>query len=571
MVRVHSIVGAFLVLAASALAVVPCSAQGQGPAPVGKLVVFIQGRQLGTEQSAVTATADGWTLRGSGRLAAPIDLSTSRFEVRYDRQWRPLMMEIDATLRGQPFLIRTTFSGGSATSDITQGGEQSRKVDAVSPDAVVLPNMFFCAYEALALRLGGVKIPGEVKVYVAPQAEVAFRVDATGSETIRTAVGTVSAKRYDLTIANPGGPIQAEVWVDSDGRLLRVRVPAQGLEVAREDIAAVSSRVETMGRPNDEQMHIPSSGFALVATLSKPASAPKPPKPGKPPAFKLPAVVLVAGSGTADRDEVVSGVPVFAQFANALADAGFAVVRYDKRGVGQSGGRAEAATIRDYADDVRAVVEYLRDRKDIDPYRIALVGYGEGGLVAMLTAAGARKQVTALALLATPGTTGADLVLEQQTYILERLNLPDEEKRARMELQRKIQAAVIEGFGWEAIPSGYRTQADTPWFRSFLTFNPAKVMPDVKQPVLIVQGERDRQVAARHGQLLLDAAQSRKGQAAAELVTIDGVNHLFVPAPTGDPDEYALLEDKRVSPKVMDALVPWLKDKLHVAAAGAGR
>jgi hypothetical protein len=54
-------------------------------------------------------------------------------------------------------------------------------------------------------------------------------------------------------------------------------------------------------------------------------------------------------------------------------------------------------------------------------------------------------------------------------------------------------------------------------------------------------------------------------------VTIDGVNHLFVPAETGDVDEYALLQDKRVSPKALDALVPWLKDKLHVGAASAGR
>ena len=55
------------------------------------------------------------------------------------------------------------------------------------------------------------------------------------------------------------------------------------------------------------------------------------------------------------------------------------------------------------------------------------------------------------------------------------------------------------------------------------------------------------------------------------LVTVDGVNHLFVPADTGEIDEYALLQDKRVSPKAMDALVPWLRDKLHVGAAGAGR
>jgi hypothetical protein len=274
-----------------------------------------------------------------------------------------------------------------------------------------------------------------------------------------------------------------------------------------------------------------------------------------------------------DRDETVAGIPVFAQLANGLADAGFIVVRYDKRGVGQSGGRDESATIQDYADDVRAVVEFLRKRKDVDRDRVAVVGHSEGGLVALQAAANAKsKRVTAVALLATPGTTGGELVLEQQRYLLDKLKLPDEEKQSRIDLQKRIQAAVVGGAGWEGIPEAYRKQADTLWFRSFLNFDPLKVAVRVEQPVLVVQAGLDRQVPApRHGQLLLDAAKGRKKQPDATLVTIDGANHLFVPAETGDIDEYALLQDKRVSPKVMDALVPWLRDKLHVDAASAGR
>jgi pimeloyl-ACP methyl ester carboxylesterase len=533
----------------------------------------MQGRLLGSEQATVTVTADGWIIRGTGRLAAPVDLSTTRFEVRYDREWRPISLEVEGTLRGRPLIMRTTFSGGSATTDITQAGQQTRKVDAVSADAVVLPNMFFCSYEALALRLRGIAVPGELKAYIAGQVEIPIRVTASGSERIQTADRAVSATRYELTLENPTGPIQTEVWVDQDSRLLRFRVPTQGLEVAREDVAAVSSRVETMGRANDEQVRIPSAGFTLAATISKPESAPKPPAPGKAPAYKLPAIVLIAGSGPVDRDETVAGIPVFAQLANALADAGFLVVRYDKRGVGQSGGRAESATLQDYADDVRAVVEFLRDRKDADRERIALVGHSEGGYVALQAAANVKtKRVRAAALLATPGTTGGELVLEQQRHLLDKLKLPDEEKQARTELQRKIQAAVVGGTGWEGISEAYRKQADTPWFRSFLSFDPARVIGKVEQPLLVVQAERDRQVPApRHGQLLLDAAKGRKKQPDAGLVTIDGVNHLFVPAETGEVDEYALIQDKRVSPTVMDTLVPWLKDKLHVGAAGARR
>jgi len=152
------------------------------------------------------------------------------------------------------------------------------------------------------------------------------------------------------------------------------------------------------------------------------------------------------------------------------------------------------------------------------------------------------------------------------------MKLPDGETQSRIDLQQKIQAAVVSGRGWEGIPEAYRKQAETPWFRSFLTFDPQKVINKVEQPVVIVQAERDRQVSSpRHGQLLLDAARGRKKQPDASLVTIDGVNHLFVPAETGDVDEYALLQEKRVSSKLVDSLVPWLRDKLHVGAAGAGR
>ena len=66
-------------------------------------------------------------------------------------------------------------------------------------------------------------------------------------------------------------------------------------------------------------------------------------------------------------------------------------MRYDKRGYGQSGGRAESATIQDYAEDVRAVVRWLLQRKDVDPKRIAVVGHSEGAWVALLAASRERR------------------------------------------------------------------------------------------------------------------------------------------------------------------------------------
>src|SRR5439155_26720886 len=177
----------------------------------------------------------------------------------------------------------------------------------------------------------------------------------------------------------------------------------QSLEVVREDIAAVSSRTVTISRPNDERVSIPSNGFSLAGTISKPASA----------TGKLPAVALVGAAGPTDRDGLAFGVPILGEVAGALADAGFLVIRYDKRGIGQSGGRAESAGLLDYVEDLRAAIKLLERRKDVDLKRIAALGHSEGGIVA-LTAAAKDKRIAAVGVLGAPGTTGAEIVLAQQ-------------------------------------------------------------------------------------------------------------------------------------------------------------
>jgi fermentation-respiration switch protein FrsA (DUF1100 family) len=159
-------------------------------------------------------------------------------------------------------------------------------------------------------------------------------------------------------------------------------------------------------------------------------------------------------------------------------------------------------------------------------------------------------------------------VIEQQTHLLDRMPLPESEKRNRVELQQRILDAVISGGGWNAVPQGYRRQAETPWFRSYLLFDPAKVLPKAKGPVFVIQGERDREVPVRHAYRLIELAKARKANKGAELVIVDGINHLLVPAPTGEITEYAVLRDKTVSRQVLDQLTNWLKSVMPEPLAG---
>jgi pimeloyl-ACP methyl ester carboxylesterase len=345
-----------------------------------------------------------------------------------------------------------------------------------------------------------------------------------------------------------GASLDVEVWGDEAGHLLRLSVPAQNLEVVREDLASVAARRVAISRPNDEQVRVPANGFNLAGTLSKPEGATRP----------LPAVILVAGSGPQDRDETVFGIPIFGQLAGRIADSGFLVLRYDKRGVGQSGGRVESATMTDYADDLRAAVKFLNERRDFNRRSLAVVGHSEGGSVGML-AASREKKITALALIATIGVTGAELNLAQVTRALDRAQRPEPERQTTIDLQKRIQSAVLTGKGWEGVPEQFRRQAEIPWFRSFLAFDPARTMADLKQPILVVHGALDTQVEPSNADRLETLARARRNAGPVEVVRIPGVNHLLVPAVTGEADEYATLKDKALSPAVIDAITSWLQ------------
>lgn len=550
-------------LAALAL-IVPLGASAQPPAAIparqeagaANFTIFLRGAPIGTEQVAVTRTATGWTIVSSGRLAAPIDVVARRVQVRYTPEWKPLEFTLDGTVRGQSTTIRTLVDGAAAKSDINTAGQPAQKADTIDPNALLLlPNSFFGPYEALAARLKTAAAGSEVPAYLVPQASVSVAVGESFPEQIQTAGRLVTGRRTHVTLVLPGARLDADLWADDAGRMIRFSVPLQSLEVVREDVAAVSSRTVTISRPNDAQINIPSNGFSLAATLSKPA---------QPSAARLPAVVLVGGSGPTDRDSLVFGIPILGQVAGALADAGYLVVRYDKRGVGQSGGRAEAAGLADYAEDARAVVKLLSDRKDVDPKRIALVGHSEGGLVALMAAA-KDKKIAAVGLVATPGIAGADIVLAQQQRLLNRMKLTPEERQAKVDAQKKIHEAVITGKGLDQLPPDVRRTVDNAEFQSLLVSDPVKLVANVRQPLLIVQGELDTQVEPQNADRLGELALKRKNAPAADVVKVAGINHLLVPATTGEVSEYGALADKHVSETVTTAIVTWLNKTLSRA------
>ncbi len=515
--------------------------------------IFLRGTPVGHQDVAIRSDAQGLLISGQGQIAVPIDVITRRAELRYRPDLTAESLTIEARILGVNVTLNTTFENGTAVSKGMQGDVPFATTDMASPQSVLLPNVFFGSHAVLARRLAGAAPGAEFRAFVGPgpAAQVAFRLRSETTDRMQFGTSTFDVHHYELVFDNAGAPLAIHLYADNVGGLVRVDVPAQGIEVVRDDIAGSISRTHITSNPGDEAVVIPAPGFNLGATITRPANV----------AGRVPAVILIGDADSDDRDGTAYGVPILANLAGAVSRAGFLAVRYDKRGYGQSGGRRESATMADLADDVRAIVKWLADRKDVDSKRIAVLGHGEGAWLALLAAA-RDKRIAGVISIDGPSTTGAELMLEQQRHALDRLKASPAERAQKIDLQKKIQAAVLSGKGWEGVPGDLRKQVDTPWTQSVLSFDPARVVEDVRQPMLFIHAELDRQIPVSHVERLVDLAKKESKSKSVEVVMVRGVNHLLVPAVTGEPDEYAALSDLNVSKDVTGAVEAWLMKTL---------
>ena len=434
----------------------------------------------------------------------PIDVTARRMEVRYTADWKPVEFSIDATVRGQPQTIHTTFDGTTAKNDITIAGQTTTKSDPIEPGAIILPNALFAPYEALAARLRTAAPDSTFPVYILPQASLTLRVVDSVTEQIQTAARLIVARRTHVTISTPNAPLDINIWGDENGRLLRLTVPAQNIDVAREDIASVAARQVTISRPNDELVRIPSNGFSLAGTLSKPAAG------------------LHDAATRRDSDRRLrAGRSRWARVWHP--DPGRARRSAGRRGVH------------------RAALRQTRHRPERRPPRSGVAGgllrrsarrrevpvsdartsiRSESPWSATARAAWCRcsprpkRNALPPSSSSPPGTSGAELVLAQQQHALSRSNLPEAEKQTRIDLQKRINEAAMTGKGLDALSPDIRRQIDNAEFQSLLTTDPAKIIPDVRQPILIVQGELDTQVAPANADRLEALARARKATGA---------------------------------------------------------
>ncbi len=297
----------------------------------------------------------------------------------------------------------------------------------------------------------------------------------------------------------------------------------------------------------------------------------------------FPAVVLISGTGHNTRAEDVWGHKVFLVLADALTRNGFAVLRYDKRGVGGSTGDYDAATTADFTSDARAAVGWLKTQPRIDATRVGVLGHSEGGIIAPAVAA-TDKSVAFVVMIAGPCIRGDRLFVLQSAMTAKAYDAPDDYVAKRKVFDEELYNAIISAPSESAaldrakamIARGVAdkiidaneaeslAQDDTtPWERYFLAYDPAPTLARVTVPVLVLNGSLDVQVPAKEN--LAAARESLKDNPNATVMELPGMNHLLQEAKTGAPSEYNDIEET-MSPTALRVITDWLR--VHTSPLG---
>ncbi|HKU73265.1 MAG TPA: alpha/beta fold hydrolase [Pyrinomonadaceae bacterium] len=297
------------------------------------------------------------------------------------------------------------------------------------------------------------------------------------------------------------------------------------------------------------------------------------------------AVLLITGSGPQDRNETVAGHRPFLVLADHLTRNGIAVLRVDDRGMGGTDIGSLSATSANYAEDVLAGVEFLKQRKEINSRMIGLIGHSEGGMIAPMVATRS-KDVAFIMLLAGLGQRGEDVIYTQAELIhkaqgtppdtithllamLRRVNAivksETDEKRIEQRISEEIVAyggtlSELQKKSYEAatvIVKEFMPLYKTVWYRYFITYDPSPVLKNVKIPVLALNGEHDLQVAWKGNLDLIAAGLMAGGNEDVTTKAFPKLNHLFQTSATGLLSEYSKIEET-ISPEVLKTISDWI-------------
>ncbi len=456
------------------------------------------------------------------------------------------------------------------------------------------------------IGFGGAELALVLHVEEAEDGSLTALMDSPDQGAFGIPVGSVSQDGSEVTVDLPaigasyratmdeGGAVMKGQWTQGGTELplAFARVTGEpGTDDGTPDVSGAARRRPQEPEPPFEYRSFNvaftsiADGVQLAGTVTIPESATD--------ASPVPGIVLLSGSGQRDRDQPIFGHRPFLVLADALTKAGFAVLRYDDRGAGKSGGRETLAsmTSEDLARDAAAALAFLASQEGVSADRVGYIGHSEGALLAVMAENAAGQPAgddghgavspAFLVLLGGHAIPGNELMMLQTTALMQAAEMDAEEMQTALELNRRIYDLVLAAGDDNAAAASDQiagllreygmpqAQIDaqlsgllSPWYRFFLAYDPRPALRRVDAPVLALIGELDRQVPPAENLAALEQALAEAPALDVTVREIPGVNHLFQTAETGGVDEYSRIEET-FSPAVIEAIVEWVGGRVR--------
>lgn len=572
MIRRLPRLAAVLALGAGA-ALVPLPAPAAAAAPPDSTRFLLEQDGLGAGWFSVVRAKDaqGRTVyRGSGERTGTYKVR--RFELVSGAGFVPASCSFKLTMSGRTIEMSTTFADGKAITTAKADGSKLPVPEARAEGQLfVLPGRVLSSFAMISDFLAAqdaAKYKGRLKAF-SPPLVIDLEVTGLGTRQVPSGPSTDEVRAFELKFHVPrqrgqqtGQTITLVLHQFPDGRFHGLDIPDE--KVRAYPLAGDAQLAAPPAAYPEIALKFAAGADSLAGTLTLPASDQAKPGPHG-------ALVFVSGSGPSDRDETVAGFPVFRALAEKLAAAGYASLRYDDRGVEDSGGDYGQVTMDLLARDAAAAVAALRARPEIDPARVGVLGHSEGAILAAQIAALVAEQSGqapwCVVMMAGSVRTGREIVAEQQDHALQAGGFPPEQIERKRALERQIFAYVDGQADWAAVVAMADTteaefleyqkgQVDAPWFKSFLDYTAAPWLRRLEAPVLVLHGELDTQLPPAHGAALRDSLRAA-GHQRVSYVPARGVNHLFQVAKSGEVEEYGALKPE-FAPGVVERVAAFL-------------
>ncbi|MCW8093088.1 alpha/beta hydrolase family protein [Alteromonas sp. ASW11-130] len=343
-----------------------------------------------------------------------------------------------------------------------------------------------------------------------------------------------------------------------------------------------SNRPQTPVKPfpySEESVQFKSAdpNIMIAGTLTLPATSNK----------RNPAAILLHGTGCWNRDQVIYGHKFFMVIADYLTRNGITVLRYDKRGCGQSKGEFSEASLDSFIEDADGAVNYLLSRNEIKKQCIGLIGHSEGGLVAPMAAVN-KDNLNTIIMMAGPGLAYPENIILSEKRIAEIKGFSDEFIKTQTETLRKIfdyvftiddtlilqskvrdllysskeKLAVLAGLNQkeqeEYIEFLVRDYSSPSLIQDFKGAPPSAYLSKLTIPVLALTGDKDVNVPFPEEIQRIENVLKEHGNKVSTVKVFPGLNHMFQPATTGLPTEVNDIE-QTISIEVLDYMSNWLK------------